>query len=168
MLIYLSISIVALFFIIKRLLLAKNPIYIFKTNFRNDRIIELLVIFICAIVGITNIINNYFVHDTFETTNFIIFSLVILILVILSILEYNKKQIGIYENGLILKSQFYKWDKIYTYRLKKLGGNKTKFSFYFYDSMDEKKLTISSLNLTDEECEKIVEAIGENIDPSLN
>ncbi|QQK07933.1 DUF5673 domain-containing protein [Miniphocaeibacter halophilus] len=168
MLIYLSISIIALFFIIKRSLLAKNPIYIFKTNFRNDRIVELLVIFICIIVGITNIVNNYLVHNIFQTRNVIIFVSVVVVLIVLSILEYNKNQIGIYDNGLIMKSQFYKWKKIYTYRLKKLNGNKTKISFYFHDSMDEKKLSISSLNLTDEECEKVVEAIGENIDPTLS
>lgn len=166
MLVSLTVILIGLILIFRRMSYAKKPLYLFKLNFFNDRIFESLIIIICITLTIFNSFNNYMVNKTLDFKSILIITPIILGFTILAIFEYNKNKVGIYENGLLLKSQFYKWDKIYTYRVKNMTDGSKKILFYFYDRADEEKLNISSFLVDENTSEEIIKAIGENLDPS--
>lgn len=157
-------TLISLSFVMSRMINAKKPIYIFKTNFLNDRVYECIFILIALVSVIFSNINYYFTNKNTDINNILINIAILAVLLLLIILEYNKNQIGIYENGIILKSRYYKWDKIYTYRIKNMTDGSKKVVFYFYDKADRQKLNISSFYVNKDISEKIVKAIGENID----
>ena len=166
MVISVVLGVVALIFILRRVFVARKPVYLFKTNIFNDRTLEWIILIALFSSIIFSGINQILISKKINYTNFFVSTGILVLILVLTIIEYNFKQIGIYENGIIIRSQFHPWKKIYTYRTVNMEMNKVKLAFYFYDGIQEEKLNISYIYVNKDEIENILNAIGNNLDPT--
>ncbi len=144
----------------------KNPLYKFKTTITNDRFVETLMIFVFFIGGLFAIFGEYISDGKINFKNLIILIIIAVLLLLLAFYEYRKNQVGIYEKGILIKSLFYSWNRIYTYRIKKLVDGRNKFIFYIHNRSDEEKLDIIYYVVNDKNKDNILEAIGDKLDSS--
>lgn len=166
MLLSIAAGVIALVFILKRLITLKNPLYKFKTIITNDRFIETLMIFVFFVGGLFTIVGEYMSDGIINFKKLIILIVVAIVLLTLAFYEYKRNQVGIYEKGILIKSLFYSWNRIYTYRVKKLVDGRNKVIFYIHNRNDEEKLDIIYYVVNDKNKDNILKAIGDKLDPS--
>ncbi|MDO5754614.1 MAG: hypothetical protein Q4P28_00045 [Tissierellia bacterium] len=115
----------------RRYLQKGHEIHTFRTKFMEDRIMEFVFIQTLLVL----IIIDYFAKRNYKLDIFIF-----IIYILIVFLEYRKTKVGIYENGIIFKSQFYRWNNIYTFRSYTLTNGDIKFVFYIHQYLQRKQL----------------------------
>ncbi len=162
----LATAVIVILFLIKRVLVIRNPVYIYKNKLFEDRPIELIGELITIVFIVTTIVNSYVTNGKIPMKEILILASISVVLFVIILLEHNKFKVGVYENGILYRSIFHKWKKIYSYRYKELTSGEGRVVFYLYDSNDNEKLNKFNITTTKEEAAKIIEAIGDNLDPT--
>ena len=149
-------------YIIYRNVRAKGPLYIYKTKLSEDRFIEMLFVLIFLIwTGMRTI-----EMVTLGTKSFVVdilpFVVSIIVILVLTYFDYNKKKVGLYETGILYKSIFYPWKKIYTFRHEPYG-NREKITFFIHKS-DPRQLQKNSIYVKQDQKEKMLEILHSKLD----
>ena len=155
-----------LIFIVRKIIVLKKPVYIYETDLIESRPIEMIGVLISLVGFVIVIFDAYLSKDSTLVKEGIIYLVVTILLFIFTVIDYKKFKVGIYENGILFRSNFYSWNRIYTYRYKNINEEKDSITFYIHNRNDENKLLKFRIVESKENAEKIIESIGENIDTS--
>lgn len=150
-----------LVYIIYRTKRAQEPLYIYKTKILEDRFIEILFILVLSVWAIIKFLEIRAIGGDYFREIFPLVLSIVVVMVVTSI-EYQKKQVGLYETGILFKSQFYPWKGIYTYRVYP-GPNRTKITFFIHKS-DPNKLQKNSIYLSEKMANEMVEILDTKLD----
>ncbi|WP_099203708.1 hypothetical protein [Miniphocaeibacter massiliensis] len=153
-------------FVIRKIIYLKKPIFIYKNGLIEDRPIEMIGVLISFVVLATTAINAFLLKNKYSIIGILIYLGITILLFTLTIIDYKRYQVGIYDNGILYRSIFYNWKRIYTYRKEEISESKDSIIFYIHDKNDEQKLTKFKIIESKENSIRIIEAIGENLDPT--
>ncbi|MDO5649563.1 MAG: DUF5673 domain-containing protein [Gallicola sp.] len=151
--------VILLAFIIFRNARAKHPLYIYKTKVLEDRFIEVLFAFISTIWALIKVFEIKALGQGDLGREVLPYLIAVAIIFIVISIEYNKYQVGLYETGILYKSQFFPWKKIYTYRINPASHGK-KITFYIHKGENTDQLQKNNIYVSDTralEMEKILE-----------
>lgn len=150
-------------FIIVRNIRAKNPLYIYKNKILEDRTVEVLFAFISSIWGAIRFFEIRALGNGDIVKDVLPYIASVAIIFIVVTFEYNKYQVGLYETGILFKSQFTPWKKIYTYRVNP-ASNGTKITFYIHKNSDPNQLQMNHIYVSKERAEKMIEILETKLD----
>ncbi|MDL2311006.1 hypothetical protein LJC13_03390 [Peptostreptococcaceae bacterium OttesenSCG-928-C18] len=163
-------NIIAIFFvlgfIIKKIIFLKKPVYIYKEKLIESRPTEMLGVLMSAVGFVISVIEVFQYRTELSVKICIANAVVTIVLFIFTLIDYKKFKVGVYENGILYRSSFYKWGKIYTYKYKLVNEDLANIIFYIHNRNDENKLFKFKIVESKENAKNILDAIGNNIDPS--
>lgn len=155
--------VVLLAFIAVRDMRAKNPLYIYKTNVLEDRFIEILFAFVSTIWAALKLFEINALGEGDIVKDVLPYLISVAIVFVVITIEYNKYQVGLYETGILYKSQFYPWEKIYTYRIKPAAKGK-KITFYIYKGQHTDQLQMNNIYVSEKRAFELEEILETKLD----
>lgn len=112
-----------------------RSVYVYRGSFFEDRYVECL-----CMVSLLFLMILTMVLDFHHSISWITTCICLCLVGVITFWDYRKNKIGIYSNGILLRSNFLTFDVIYTYRSYDLKNGKIKLRFYVRKPSDRQKL----------------------------
>lgn len=162
--IFLPIALVLILFDLYRAKRLGKPIMKYKNKIYDDRFIEFIFVVVSIVIGLMTFILMYKLgaREAFnKSLPYIISGLIVLVFLMI---EYNRNGIGIFENGILFKSRFTKWEDIYTYRSYDMESGKIKITYFIHEYLNRANLWKQNVLLSHEDGLEMESIIDKRLD----